>query len=60
MNWICKLLGHNFEPEINPIGMVYTDFVYYKSKMKCKRKGCKYFYKSLDLEPLKGDKNGRE
>lgn len=51
MNLICKLLGHSFEPKTKAIGEVYTDFIYYARKMKCKR--CPAFYKTSYLEPIK-------
>ena len=48
MNILCRILGHSFEPEDNPIGAVYKDFIYYDRKMVCKR--CKSYYKDSFLK----------
>lgn len=47
MKIFCKIFGHKWIPETNPIGAVHRDFIYYNRKIICQR--CGYYYKSCYL-----------
>ena len=38
----CRLFGHRWMPELNPIGNCYKEFTVYSADMICKTCGCNF------------------